>query len=127
MGKGILRFFAANLLASLVELANYTYSLGLVNLPTLEPLPVGALCCGVLLGWAGVAGFLTGDILSRFVLYDLGPWQNELNESFYRFLGIPMAYTLLGVVGLLVFHLISTGRGAILNRKAVEQGWANFQ
>ncbi len=79
----------------------------LTPVPTLEPLPAVAMLCGVLLGWGGIAGCAAGQILFRL-------WQQDgvSQSAFDPYVGLPLAYAMIGVVGYLVFRLSSgAGRG----------------
>jgi diguanylate cyclase (GGDEF)-like protein len=109
------RFAAAALAGVAMELGNL--GLGwLTPVPTLEPLPVVVFLVGVLLGWAGVAGCVAGQILYRLWLVDPLGWFRDSpapsDQAFSQCVGIPVAYALIGLVGYLVFRLApAVGRG----------------
>ena len=98
----ILRFGIALLAAIAVETANSL--LGRFTVVTLEPLPAMAFLAGVLFGWPGILGTLSGQIFYRFTFLEaLSPLDH---------LTIPLSYAPIGIAGYLAFRLVPrAGRG----------------
>lgn len=102
------RFLLAFLAAVAFEGANSLLPM-LSMVVTLEPLPAVPFLSGVLFGWTGIFGSLIGQISYRLLLLD--PTGNG-SLDLYRYLGLPLSYLPIGIVGYLAFRLIpEVGRG----------------